>query len=340
MRDPTAAAHVLGKLLTHVGEDRVVWGTDSIWFGTPQDQIQAFRTFQISPELQERHGYPEMTDALRRKVFGLTSAALYDIEVPDEHLRGERHGDRADPGRPPPGPHLRPHDVGRRGPHHRRPPGRPRALAELAPRGHPRVVGDAADGGQFHLDPRTYVAAVEAEVPAYRALQDRVGRAARAAGAAPGDRVLDLGVGTGETSRALLAHAPGVHLVGVDESAAMVALAREQLPEADLRVTRLQDPLPEGPFAAVISALAVHHLDPGEKSDLFRRIADALAPGGRFVLADVVVPDDPSDAVIPLEDGVDRPSPLADQLRWLADVGLRAEVAWSHQDLAVVVARA
>ena len=83
MRDPTAAAHVLGKLLTHVGEDRVVWGTDSIWFGTPQDQIQAFRTFQIAPELQERHGYPEITDAVRRKVFGLTSADLYGITVPD-----------------------------------------------------------------------------------------------------------------------------------------------------------------------------------------------------------------------------------------------------------------
>lgn len=82
MRDPTVAAHVLGKLLLHVGEDRVVWGTDSIWFGTPQDQIQALRAFQISPELQERHGYPELTDELKRKIFGLTSAALYDVSVP------------------------------------------------------------------------------------------------------------------------------------------------------------------------------------------------------------------------------------------------------------------
>ncbi len=83
MRDPTAAAHVLGKLLVHVGEDRLVWGTDSIWFGTPQDQIQAFRTFQIAAELQERHGYPTLTGELKRKVFGLSSAALYDIAVPD-----------------------------------------------------------------------------------------------------------------------------------------------------------------------------------------------------------------------------------------------------------------
>ncbi|CAN5607881.1 hypothetical protein BH24ACT4_BH24ACT4_22630 [soil metagenome] len=82
MRNPTEAAHVIGKLLLHVGEDRLVWGTDSIWFGTPQDQIQAFRTFQISPELQDRHGYPELTDEVKAKVFGLSSAALYDVEVP------------------------------------------------------------------------------------------------------------------------------------------------------------------------------------------------------------------------------------------------------------------
>jgi uncharacterized protein len=80
MQDPTAAAHVLGKLLLHVGEDRVVWGTDAIWFGTPQDQIQAMRSFQISEELQERHGYPPLTDDLKAKILGLSSAELYGIE--------------------------------------------------------------------------------------------------------------------------------------------------------------------------------------------------------------------------------------------------------------------
>ena len=80
MRDPTAAAHVLGKLLRHVGEDRVLWGTDSIWFGTPQDQIQAMRTFQISEELQERHGYPALTDEVKAKIFGVNAARLYGIE--------------------------------------------------------------------------------------------------------------------------------------------------------------------------------------------------------------------------------------------------------------------
>lgn len=80
MRDPEKAAHVVGKLLKYVGEDRVVWGTDSIWFGTPQDQIQAMRTFQISEEFQERYGYPALTDELKAKIFGLTSAALYGVE--------------------------------------------------------------------------------------------------------------------------------------------------------------------------------------------------------------------------------------------------------------------
>ena len=77
MRDPTTAAHLLGKLLTHVGQDNVLWGTDSIWYGSPQDQIQAFRSFQIAPELIEAHGYPVLTPALKAKVFGLNGARVY-----------------------------------------------------------------------------------------------------------------------------------------------------------------------------------------------------------------------------------------------------------------------
>jgi hypothetical protein len=84
MRDPTQAAHVLGKLLARLGPDRVLWGTDSIWYGSPQGQIQAFRTFQISDEFQERYGYPEITDAIRRKVLGVNAARLYGVEpVPE-----------------------------------------------------------------------------------------------------------------------------------------------------------------------------------------------------------------------------------------------------------------
>ena len=81
MRNPDWAAHTLGKLLKYIGEDNVLWGTDSIWYGSPQDQIQAFRVFQIAEELREAHGYREITPALRAKVFGLNAARPYGIDV-------------------------------------------------------------------------------------------------------------------------------------------------------------------------------------------------------------------------------------------------------------------
>lgn len=86
MRDPEAAAHALGKLLKYCGENNVLWGTDSIWYGSPQDQIQAFRAFQIAPKLRAKHGYPEMTPQLRAKIFGLSAAKVYSIN-PDEVKR-------------------------------------------------------------------------------------------------------------------------------------------------------------------------------------------------------------------------------------------------------------
>jgi len=92
MRDPDAAAHALGKLLRAVGDDNVLWGTDSIWYGSPQDQIQAFRTFQIADALVERHGYPKMTPALRAKILGRNALRVYD--VPDEVLRRHLPRDR------------------------------------------------------------------------------------------------------------------------------------------------------------------------------------------------------------------------------------------------------
>ena len=81
MRDPTSAAHALGKLIKAVGEDNVLWGTDSIWYGSPQDQIEAFRAFQISPELREKYGYVELTPALKRKVFGLNAVKVYSLDA-------------------------------------------------------------------------------------------------------------------------------------------------------------------------------------------------------------------------------------------------------------------
>jgi predicted TIM-barrel fold metal-dependent hydrolase len=81
LSDPDQAAHALGKLLHRVGEHRVLWGTDAIWYGSPQPQLQAFRAFQISTEYQARFGYPALTDEVKRNVLGLNAAQLYGVDV-------------------------------------------------------------------------------------------------------------------------------------------------------------------------------------------------------------------------------------------------------------------
>src|ERR671930_1749976 len=153
------------------------------------------------------------------------------------------------------------------------------------------------------------------------------------------ERMLELGTGTGETTRRVVAHHPDAHLVGIDSSRPMLEEAGHALPDAELHVSRLQDPLPEGPFDLVFSALAVHHLDAAGKADLFRRVAAVLAPGGSFVLADVVVPERPEDAVIHCTPGFDLPDTVPVQLEWLEAAGLEPRVAWARRDLAVIVAR-
>jgi hypothetical protein len=80
MRSPVQAAHVLGKLLKYVGEDNVLWGTDCLFYGSPQDQIQALRSFTISDEFQEQHGYPELTRRITDKILGANGARLYGVE--------------------------------------------------------------------------------------------------------------------------------------------------------------------------------------------------------------------------------------------------------------------
>ncbi|MCI0679664.1 MAG: amidohydrolase [Actinobacteria bacterium] len=79
LRRPDEAAHVVGKLLLAVGEDNILWGTDSIFYGSPQGQIDAFRAFQIPQEMQTRHGYPPLTERAKTKILGYNAARLYDI---------------------------------------------------------------------------------------------------------------------------------------------------------------------------------------------------------------------------------------------------------------------
>jgi len=90
MRDPDSAAHIVGKLVKHIGERNVLYGSDCIWYGSPQDQIQALRSFQISEALQEKHGYAKLTPRLRAGIFGLNAARPYGIDV-GEVLERARH---------------------------------------------------------------------------------------------------------------------------------------------------------------------------------------------------------------------------------------------------------
>jgi tRNA (cmo5U34)-methyltransferase len=186
---------------------------------------------------------------------------------------------------------------------------------------------------QWHWDPETYLANMLEEVPSYPDLQEQTAAATRAV---PAQTILELGIGTGETAKRVLASHPDAQLTAIDSSEEMLARARIAVPQVDVRLARLQDPLPEGPFDLVVSALAVHHLDGPGKQDLFGRIAAALRPGGSFVLADVVVPEREEDVVTPIDGVYDMPDRLDDQLQWLRDAGLDAEAVWSYKDLAVM----
>jgi tRNA (cmo5U34)-methyltransferase len=174
-------------------------------------------------------------------------------------------------------------------------------------------------GGQFHWNPETYLDEIRAEVPRYDELQVA---AIDAIPFAPA-RVLELGVGTGETTRALLERYPDAALTGLDASADMVFRAREL--GIEVRLARMEDPLPDGPWDLVLSVLSVHHLDDERKRDLFRRVREQSRA---LVVGDLVIAEP---QVTPLEEGVDMPSPAEDMADWCS-----GEVVWEADDLAVI----
>ncbi len=78
---PEICAHLLGEIIRSFGADHVVWGTDSIWYGTPQWQIEAFRRFKIPEQLIEKHGYSPLTREVKAQIFGLNGARVFGIDA-------------------------------------------------------------------------------------------------------------------------------------------------------------------------------------------------------------------------------------------------------------------
>jgi tRNA (cmo5U34)-methyltransferase len=174
-------------------------------------------------------------------------------------------------------------------------------------------------GAQFHWKPETYLEEIRAEVPRFDELQ----RATVDAIPFPPDRVLELGMGTGETTRVLLEAYPDAWVIGLDSSPEMVFHLRQEYD--DVQLARMEDPLPDGPWDLVISVLSVHHLRDDAKRTLFRRVREQA---GALVIGDVVKAEK---QVTPIEPGFDFPD-TADQLaEWCG-----GEITWTADDLAVV----
>ena len=158
--------------------------------------------------------------------------------------------------------------------------------------------------GQFDWKPDGYLERIRAEIPRYDELQEQ---AIAAIPFAP-ERVLELGMGTGETTRRLIEAYPDSWVIGLDSSPDMVFRAREMYD--DVQLARMEDPLPDGPWDLVIGVLSVHQLD-DEQRALCRRVREQSRA---LVIGDVF-----------------EPQKLQDLLAWS-----RGEIAWQADDLAVV----
>lgn len=171
----------------------------------------------------------------------------------------------------------------------------------------------------FDWKPEGYLDDIRVQVPRYDELQD----AAIAAIPFAPERVLELGMGTGETTRRLIEAYPDAWVVGLDSSPDMVFHAREAYD--DVQLARIEDPLPDGPWDLVIGVLSVHHLRAGQKRELFRRVREQSRS---LVVGDVVTAPEPE---TPIEEGYDFPEDADELADWCG-----GEVTWRANDLAVV----
>ena len=159
--------------------------------------------------------------------------------------------------------------------------------------------------GQFDWKPEIYLDRIRSEIPGYEALQEQ---SVAAIPFAP-ERVLELGMGTGETTRRLLEAHPDSWVVGLDSSPDMVFRARQTYD--DVQLARMEDPLPDGPWDLVISVLSVNQLDDEQRRNLCRQVK---RQSRALVIGDVFVGDQ-----------------LQNLVSWS-----EGEIAWQQGDLAVV----
>lgn len=199
-------------------------------------------------------------------------------------------------------------------------------------------------------------------IPGYREMVDALVRVLPFQASMP-IRVLDLGCGTGTVTEAVLTAFPTGRVTCVDIAAPMIALASAKLAKFERVEYVLGDfnalELP-GPYDAVVSSLALHHLNTDDdKRAFYARIYNGLKPGGVFYNADVVlgssdalqrvymtewrafmeqsVSQEEIDATwMPRYHAEDRPAPLLDQVAWLATIGFREiDVVWKCYNFAV-----
>jgi tRNA (cmo5U34)-methyltransferase len=137
--------------------------------------------------------------------------------------------------------------------------------------------------GQFDWTPDVYLGRIRSQIPRYDELQEQ------SVGAIPfpPERVLELGMGTGETTRRLIEAYPEAWVIGLDSSPDMVFRARQTYD--DVQLARMEDPLPDGPWDLVISVLSIGELDDEKKQALFRRVREHSRS---LVIGDVMNGDD------------------------------------------------
>lgn len=175
--------------------------------------------------------------------------------------------------------------------------------------------------GRFDWQPDTYLELIRSEVPRYDELQEQ----AIAAIPFPPERVLELGMGTGETTKRLIEAYPDAWVIGLDSSPDMVFRAREAYD--DVQLARIEDPLPDGPWDLVIGVLSIHHLRAEQKQNLFRQIREQARC---FVIGDIVKSDP---QIAPIDPDYDFPEKASDLADWTG-----GRITWQADDLAVIQA--